>query len=306
MENLILLFICLITGILLRYYRLVPEKSYQLLNQLLICVFIPAITFLHIAETTFNASFFLPIITPWIVYTSSFLFFSFYAIINKTKKADIGTLILTGGISSISFVGFPIFEMLYGKQGLEAGIMMSQAGTFLVCSTLGVITASLYGAEKLTVITMITNILKFPPFIAFSFALLLNLLHYRHPIIIRDVLEKIGSPFSVIALITIGLQIEFSKNIINNKLLIAGLFFKLIIAPLIVFILMLLCFDRFGMIQEICVLGAAMGSMNTAAILVYRHKLNEALAAKMVAIGIPLSLPLIYIIHLLLKQIIDL
>ncbi len=66
---------------------------------------------------------------------------------------------------------------------------------------------------------------------------------------------------------------------------------------------MLLCFDRFGMMQEICVLGAAIGSMNTAAILVYRFKLNESLAAKMVAIGIPLSLPLIYIIHLLLQQI---
>lgn len=56
------------------------------------------------------------------------------------------------------------------------------------------------------------------------------------------------------------------------------------------------------MMQEICVLGAAIGSMNTAAILVYRFKLNEVLAAKMVAIGIPLSLPLVYIIHLLLQK----
>ena len=280
MANLILLFICLSAGMLLRHYRLVPERSYLLLNQLLICLFIPAITFLHIAETTFNASFFLPIITPWIVYAAAFLFFSFYATKNKIKKTDTGTLILTGGISSISFVGFPIFEMLYGKQGLEAGIMMSQAGTFLVCSTLGIITASWYGSEKATIATMITNILKFPPFIAFLISILLNLLHYKHPVIIRDVLEKLSNPFSVVALITVGLQIEISKNIFNNKLLIAGLFFKLIIAPAIIFFLLLLCFGHFGMMQEICVLGAAIGSMNTAAILVYRFKLNEVLAAK--------------------------
>ena len=303
MANIILLFICLAAGMLLRHFRLVPQKSYGLLNQLLVCVFIPAITFLHIAETSFNASFFLPIITPWIVYAAAVVFFSFYATKNKTKKADIGTLILTGGISSISFVGFPIFEMLYGRQGLEAGIMMSQAGTFLVCSTLGVITASWYGAEKATVAKMITNILKFPPFIAFAVALLLNLLHYRHPVIIREVLEKLSSPFSVVALITVGLQIEISKNIFSNKLLIAGLFFKLIIAPVIIFIIMMLAFGHIGMMQEICILGSAIGSMNTVAILVYRFKLNEALAAKMVAIGIPLSLPLIYIIHLLLQKI---
>ncbi|MEJ7673841.1 MAG: hypothetical protein WKF59_14375 [Chitinophagaceae bacterium] len=56
--------------------------------------------------------------------------FSLYATKNKIKKTDTGTLILTGGISGISFIGFPIFEMLYGKQDLEAGIMMSQAEHF--------------------------------------------------------------------------------------------------------------------------------------------------------------------------------
>ena len=303
MANLVLLFICLVAGIMLRHYRLVPAKSHGLLNQLLVCLFIPAITLLHIPETTFNAYFFLPIITPWVIYAAALLFYNFYATKNKIKKADTGRLILTGGISSISFVGFPIFEMLYGKQGLEAGIMMSQAGTFLICSTLGIITAGWYGAEKVTLRSMVTNILKFPPFIAFLIAIILNLLHYRHPVIIREVLEKLSSPFSVVALVSVGLQIELSKNVFNDKLLIAGLFFKLIIAPALIFIIMLLFFGRFGMMQEICVLGAAIGSMNTAAILVYRFNLNETLASKMVAIGIPLSLPLIYIIHLLLQQI---
>ncbi len=302
MANIFLLFICLAVGMLMRYYRVVSNKSYLLLHQLLVYLFIPAITFLHIAETSFNASFFLPIITPWIIYATAFLFFSFYALKNKIAKQDLGTLILTGGISSISFVGFPIFEMLYGKQGLEAGIMMSQAGTFLVCSTVGVITASFYGAEKTSIAKIITSILKFPPFIAFILSIFLNLMHYKHPAFVKEILEKLSSPFSIIALITVGLQIEISRSIFKNKLLLIGLFFKLMIAPAVIFIIMILAFGTIGMIQEICVLGAAIGSMNTTAILVVRFKLNQDLAAKMVALGIPLSLPIIYIIHLLLKN----
>ena len=302
MANIFILFICLAFGMLMRYFRLVSDKSHLLLHQLLVYLFIPAITFLHIAETSFNSSFFLPIITPWIIFAVAFLFFSFYALKNNVAKKDIGTLILTGGISSISFVGFPVFEMLYGKQGLESGIMMSQAGTFLVCSTVGVITASFYGADKTSITKMMVSILKFPPFIAFVLSIALNFIHYKHPVFVKEILEKLSSPFSIIALITVGLQIEISKNIFKNKLLLVGLFFKLIIAPAIIFIIMITVFGKIGMMQEICVLGAAIGSMNTTIILVNRFKLNEDLAAKMVAIGIPLSLPLIYIMHLMLQK----
>ncbi|MEJ7673840.1 MAG: hypothetical protein WKF59_14370 [Chitinophagaceae bacterium] len=84
--------------------------------------------------------------------------------------------------------------------------------------------SKLVWCRKATLATMITNILKFPPFIAFAAAILLNLLNYRHPVIIKQVLEKLSSPFSVVALVTVGLQIEFSKNIFSDKLLIAGLF----------------------------------------------------------------------------------
>ncbi len=302
MVNIILLLVCLATGMLLRYYRLVPEKSYLLLNELLINLFIPAITFLHIAETRFDSSFLLPVITPWCVYAAAFIFFVLYAKKKKLAGEDTGTLILTGGISSISFVGFPVFEMLYGKPGLQAGIMMSQAGTFLICSTLGVITASYFGAKKISLATMFKNIFLFPPFIAFAVSVILHFFNYRHPVAVKNLLEKISSPFAIIALISVGLKIEVSKKMFANKLLLTGLFFKLLLAPFFVFVAMMFVFGRIGMTAEICILGAAIGSMNTVSILVYRFKLNQQLAAQMIAVGIPLSLPLVYIFHLLIQK----
>jgi predicted permease len=41
--------------------------------------------------------------------------------------------------------------------------------------------------------------------------------------------------------------------------------------------------------------------MNTAAIIAGKYDLNAKLASNMVAVGIPLSLPILYIIHLLMQ-----
>lgn len=299
MVNILLLFISLVTGILLRHYELVAKSASRDLNQLLVYFFIPALTLLHIPETTFHSQFFLPVFSSWLVYLFGGAFFYLVAQWQNFDKKTLAALIMTGGIGSTSFVGFPIFELIYGAKGLEIGILMSIAGTMLVCMTLGIATGVWFASDDPSVKHLFWRMLKFPPFIAFMIAIGLNFMDYQHPILIKNLLQKISSPYSIIALITIGLQIDFSLAKSERKPLGYGLAYKLCLAPLFIYLVLTTFTSANTMILEIAVLGAAIGSMNLVAIIASQMDLNPPLAAKMVGIGIPISLFTLYLIHLM-------
>jgi len=128
----------------------------------------------------------------------------------------------------------------------------------------------------------------------------LNIMDVEHSPLIKSILEKIAAPFSILALVTIGLQIEFSLPKEQRKPLGYGLLYKLILAPLIIYLLLTNFTNADKMIIEIAVLGAGIGSMNLVSIIAIQMKLNPPLAAQMVGIGIPLSVFTLYLIHSLL------
>jgi len=190
-------------------------------------------------------------------------------------------------------VGFPIFELLYGHEGLELGIMMSQAGSFLIGVTLGVAVASWYGADEPSWGRMLGNVLRFPPFLAFGLAMVANAAGYQHPVWVRGVLEKLSAPFPVIALLSVGMQMNLALPRQQPRALLLGLSYKLLLAPLLIYGLYHTLAQQHGRVVDLCVLGAAIGPMNTAAVVADRYGLNPPLAAQMVGLGIPLSLPLL-------------
>lgn len=118
--------------------------------------------------------------------------------------------------------------------------------------------------------------------------------------IVNEMLTRLSSPFLLLSLLSVGMQINFSATQIHSKMLTAGLCYKLVLAPLLIYFLYHFAFDRDPLITTMSVIGAAIGPMNTAAVIAGRYHLNANLASQMVAIGIPLSLPIIYIIYLLL------
>jgi len=315
MVNVALLLVCLLAGVVLRQSRLLPADAHLTLNQVLVTVFIPALTLLYIPDMRLTRQFWLPVLVPWLVFLVGLLFFGLIRRALRTTDHPIdwptlGSLQLTGGISSVSFVGFPLFELLYGKQGLAVGIVMSQAGTFGVAMTLGVALASWYTARQPTARQpmlrqpswrqVLGNMLRFPPFPVFLLAIAANGLGYHHPALVHDLLEKISAPFSVLALLSVGLQLRWRVGTHERQHLLLGLAYKLLLAPLFVYVLCRFGLKRHDSVADLCILGAAIGPMNTAAILASRYQLNATLASQMVGIGIPLSFPILFLIHLLL------
>ena len=290
MTNLLILMLCLALGVILQRIKVLPNGAHLVLNSFIIYICLPALTLLYTSEISFQQNQALPVLMPYILFVCSFVFFKILAPIFHFDRSTTGALTITAGISSISFVGFPIFEILYGKEGLKMGVLMSQAGSFVVCGTLGIMTAAYYSSSEPSLKKILKNIFTFPPFLAFCLAVLLNIFDVHFPDFAKDILQKLGSPFTVLALISVGLQINFSRENFAQKPLLIGLLFKLFIAPLIIYLLFVILFNEKTWLGQMCVVGAGLGSMNTATIIAINHRLDPPLASLMVGIGIPLSL----------------
>jgi malate permease and related proteins len=96
---------------------------------------------------------------------------------------------------------------------------------------------------------------------------------------------------------------DFTSDTTQNKALGLGLFFKLILAPLFVFLVFFVFLKQTSIAAKVSVVGSALGSMNTIGIVAIRKGLNPPLVTKMLAISIPLSLVLIPIVYYFLEQI---
>lgn len=301
MDKALIIFVCITAGLLLRRFKIVPVNSYQVLNELLINFFMPALILSQITELKFDSRFIFPVLTAWIIFAVAMVFFIVVGKWQNFSPKSIGALIITGGISSTSFIGFPVFEMLYGKEGLQIAILMSQAGSFLIGITLGVVVASWYSSTAPSAKQIIRNVVGFPPFIAFVLAIALNILKIHFPVIINEMLARLSSPFLLLSLLSVGMQINFSVKELDFRMLTAGLCYKLVLAPLLIYCLYHFAFRQDSLITSMSVIGAAIGPMNTAAVIAGKYHLNANLASQMVAIGIPLCLPVIYMIYLLLR-----
>lgn len=290
-------------GAFLRKIPALSKAGPLVINNLLLYVCLPAATLLYTSTTKFDPAYTLPVLMPWISFGGSFLFFQLLKKYVKFHRHSEAVLILTAGIPSVSFVGFPIFELLYGEKGMQIGVLMSQAGSFLVCSTVGIITASYYANAQTKKWAFLLDVLRFPTFIAFCAALIINMLGWSMPLVIIDLLKKISAPFSLLALISIGMQIDFRDKAIHWRALGWGLGYKLILAPALIFVLFAVILKQRGIVAEMCVLGAALGPMNTIAIIASNYRLNPALAAQMVGVGIPLSLVTVSLLAWILERI---
>jgi len=302
MEKFLLLIVCLASGVVLRRSKRFDENSPIILNQVLIYFFIPVLTLYHIPRITFNPQQIWLSVTPFIVYASSFVCMKIMARIGSLDRPTEGALIMCSGIGSISFVGFPVFELLYGQQGLSYGLVLSLAGTFVVFNTVGISTGFYYAQQtRVSLWFFVKKIFSFPPFLAFLLGSILNLCNYSYPPLVDSTLYRLSSPFSVLALIAIGMQIHISMDKTFWKTLLIGQVHKLIFAPFLIYVFMWYIVGVDTLIGKICVLGAAIGSMNAISIIAAQMGLNPRLATAMPAIGIPASIPLLFFIDQLIS-----
>ena len=292
MASIILLFICLLIGYLLKRYHLVADNSLKALNTLVIYVALPALTLQYIPNIEINVELIFPILMPWINIVLSWVVFGYIGKRLGWGKALTGAIIFMTGFGNTSFVGIPVIEALYGSEGIETVIMIDQPGSFVALSTLGILIANIYSdkdADESAFSSIINNIIKFPPFIAFVVGVVLNMAQIGVSAPISALFETLGGLVVPLALISVGMQVEFDFKSVYWKYVWIGLGFKLVLFPALIFVLYFLVFKQSGQVIEIALIEAAMAPMITAGIVAASYNLKPRYCSLMLSVGILMS-----------------
>ena len=289
MSNLVLLAACFVLGMLLRRSGRLPDNAPAALNGFVVNVSLPALTLVYVHELSLSITLLFPLLMPWLVFGAGCAFFYLLGKWLKLSPATTGALMLTGSLGNTSFIGLPMIEAFFGARGLAIGILIDQAGTYLVLSTVGITLAAVYGARgaRPEAKQVLRKIATFMPFVSFLVAL--ALIPVEYPDWLTDLLKRLGSTLVPLALVSVGYQIRLSAVRGKAHLLVTGLGFKLLAAPALI----ALCYGALvGLESEeirITVFEAAMAPQIGAAIVAMEHELDPPLVTLMVGIGIPLS-----------------
>lgn len=289
MFNLILIFICLLIGIGFQKIKTLPKDTHVALNVVILYVALPSLTLLSIPTLKWDVSLLSLCLMPWIVFAGAYFIFTYLGAKSKWSQHVIGCLILCAGLGNTSFVGFPLIEAFMGKEALKYAVLVDQTGTFLICSTFGIWIASQYSHGKIPKRELLKRVIVFPPFVSFAVALIFVAIGYYPTGVTLNVLERFAAMLAPLALISVGLQVRLGEVRESVHYLKWGLGYKLIVAPIMIFIL----YSLFGMpvqIFKVAVLESAMAPMITASIVAASYGLQPRLAGLMVGVGVPLSL----------------
>lgn len=301
MDNIILLFLCLILGVIFQRVKHFPKNTPVALNQFVLYVSIPAMALYYIPKIKIDTSLLYPMGIAWLGFLLSFLFFFTLSRLFNWSKRLTGCLIIVSGLGNTSFVGFPVLEAMFGKEAIKIGIIVDQPGSFVVLSTLGVLVAMLFSKEQPSVVQMVKKIAFFPPFITFVIALILNFLQVDFSIEWQSVFQRLAATVSPIALVAVGLQLKIEKRSKHWGFLTLGLVFKLIITPLFFYLFYKVALRGSAFVIDVSIIESAMAPMITGAILASTYGLKPKLSSMMVGVGIPLSFITLVLWYFILK-----
>lgn len=287
MNNLILLILCFIAGMLLHRSRRMPENMPAVLNGFIIHVSLPALTLLYIHDLKFTGDIILVAAMAWLLFGLSAGFFWLAGRWLNLSRGTVGALMLTGGLGNTSFFGLPMIEAFYGHEGIASGIIVDQLGSFLVLSTLGIIVAGLYSSGRPAAGEIARRVVLFPPFVALLVSLALIPMEYAPWF--TALLKRLGDTLAPLALLSVGFQLRLGHLAGNGRNLALGLGFKLLLAPLLIYLLYVPLLGAHGQAIRVTLFDAAMPPMITAAIIASEHDLDPELATLMVAAGLVIS-----------------
>jgi len=289
MANIILIIICFFTGILLQRVKSFPKDAYKAFNFIIINLSLPALALLYIPQIKVDSQIIFPIASMWIVFAFAIIVFIVLGKIFQWDKATVGALIMTAGLCNSSFVGFPVLMTMFGEEGLKVGVVIDQAGSFVVLATAGVIVSSVFASQEFKVSKIIRDILIYPPFIAFVIGIILKFFGFQHSESSKSILERLGGLIVILALISVGLQLKITIKEIPFKEMFYGLLYKLLLAPALIYLLYFIVAKGRGLSVDVSLIESAMPPMVMGSVMAVSYNLNPKLANLMVGIGIPLS-----------------
>lgn len=286
MSNFLLIGLCILVGYLLQRSKKLPADSFKAVNAWIINLALPAVSFKFLPHIQWGKTLLLPILMPVIVWAAAWVYITLYAARKKLDEPTKAGLLLTTGLSNTSFVGFPLVIAYFSGAELSIAVICDQV-SFLLLATIGVVVAlHVSGEERISAAMLAKRIISFPPFIAC--VLSLTLPSFVDLAFLEPLFDMVAATIAPLALFSIGLQIKFEGWQNEIKHIKYALFFKLFIAPAVIFAVA--WFARMkDMHAQISIFESAMPPFLTSGIIASQYNLNPRLSNLIIGIGIVVS-----------------
>lgn len=287
MENFILIVLAISIGYLFNRLRIFPEESASILNKFVIFVSLPAMILLQIPKLSFSMEFVIPIIIAWsVMILTAMITLAVSNLLHFTKEIT-GALMLVAVLTNSSFLGIPLINAYLGAEALPFILVYDQMGTFLALSTYGIFVASYYANKsEINFQVMALKALTFPPFIFLLIALFF--INTPFPDTISNVLSALADTIVPVALVAVGLQLQFRLPGHEIQPFGIALFIKLIISPLVALAVVSMA-GWTSLAASVSVMEAGMAPMVTAGAMASLYGLAPRLTSAIVGYGILLS-----------------
>ncbi len=287
MENFVLILLAIVVGYVINRLNIFSKDAPTILNQFAIYISLPAMILLQIPKLSFSIDMIIPIIVAWLVMGISALLILLLSRFFSFSKEITGSLMLVSILTNSSFLGIPIINAYMGESAMPYVLVYDQLGTFIALATYGTFIASYYSNNSKITFKIITlKVLTFPPFLSLVVALFLIGVEFNP--IISKVLSSFASTIVPIALVAVGLQLQLKLPREEIKPFSVALIVKLIIAPLIAFVICkIFAWDNQASIVSI--MEAGMAPMITAGAIASMAGLAPRLSSAIVGYGIIIS-----------------
>lgn len=288
MSALILLGVCMLLGAITVRLRADAADWVAGLNGWVLNIAFPALVLALIPKLHLETGLWFPVMAMWGTALGAVLVMVLLGRVFGWSRGVVGALALVAGFGNTSFTGIPLIEALRGRDHLGAAVLADQAGSFLALSTVGVFAAAWFSGTATSAGAVLLRVVRFPPFIAMLIGFAVGLAGGWPPLA-DELLLRIGSTLSPLALFAVGLQFKPADIRANLGPMAAGLGWKMLAAPLLVFGTGR-ALGVSGLPFEVGVLQAATAPMISAGILAQQSGLSPKLANTVVGVGILLSL----------------
>ena len=233
------IFIIIAIGFLIRRRKILSEEGVGLLNRLAYNIGLPSLIFLSITSYSLSDIFNIQIIK--VIYLTYAILILLTILINLAVKRSgktKGAIIVSSFRCNMAFVGFPIILAAYGDLALAKASLVA---AFLVPVNI-IVTMVIFKfynrrEEGIGAGRLLLNFVKDPMIIASISGILFSYLELRIPEIIYNSLDIISGMTVAIALLSIGASFKFVHLKNDFKMVSYISFNKLILMPVVVFVL---------------------------------------------------------------------
>jgi len=233
------IFVVIAIGYFLRYKEIIKEESAATLNKIAYNIALPALFFLSITSYKLGEIFNTGIIK--VIFTTYALFILIVFLLNftfKVNKITRGALIVASFRCNMAFIGFPIILSAYGGLAMaKASLMVAFLVPTNIIISILIFKFSGRRAEGSGIKKLFTDLVTDPLIIAVVLAILFSYFEFKLPLALTGVLDIFSGMAVAIALLSIGASFKFLHLKNNIKLISYISFNKLLLLPVIAFII---------------------------------------------------------------------